>query len=103
MDNQRQYTRFECDSECILMEIDGDTYDVLLENLSLGGALVKVSDGVSNSLQVGEMCGLMFHDNLNMNFENHTGKIVRLDSGSVGVSFHNLEHRQLKKESSSSS
>ena len=54
MGSKRQYTRFECDSECILMDIDGDTYDVLLENFSLGGALVKVSDGVSNSLQVGD-------------------------------------------------
>ena len=52
MGSQRQYIRINGNSECILMELDVNTYEASLEDLSIGGALVKVSDGVPNSLQV---------------------------------------------------
>jgi c-di-GMP-binding flagellar brake protein YcgR len=87
MGSRRQYTRFDCDSECIQMEIHGDTYDVLLEDLSLGGALVKVSNGVPNSLQVGDMCNLMLCRNPDSCPLKHSCRVVRHDSVSMGVRF----------------
>ena len=54
MGSQGQYIRINGNSECILMELDVNTFEASLENLSIGGALVKVSDGVPNSLQVGD-------------------------------------------------
>ena len=85
------------DSHCLLMGLDGVTYQALLGDISLTGALIKLSDNVPNGLHVGEMCGLMFSNNFNMSSEKHTGKIVRLDSGSVGVTFNNQEHTHQKK------
>ena len=98
MERERRDLRTKSGSHCQLMSLDGVTYQALLGDISLGGALIKMSDNVSHDLHVGEMCGLMFRDKLNMNPERHTGKIVRLDSGSVGISFHNQEHRHLKNK-----
>jgi hypothetical protein len=96
MEKERRDLRIKSDSQCQLMGLDGVTYHALLGDISSCGALIKMSDDVLHDLQVGEMCGLMFCDNLNMNHERHTGNIVRLDSGDVGVSFHNQEHRYPK-------
>lgn len=98
MERERRDLRTKSDSHCLLMGLDGVTYQAVVGDISSGGALIKMSDNVSNDLHVGEMCGLMFSDNFNMSSEKHTGKIVRLDSGSVGVSFHNQEHRHLKNQ-----
>ena len=87
MGSQRQYTRFECDSESILMELDGNTFDVLLENLSIGGALVKVSDGIPQNLNVGDICSLMLCDNPDSCPVKHSCRVIRLDSVNMGVRF----------------
>ena len=87
MGSQRQYTRVDCDSESILMEIDGDTYDALLEDLSLGGALVRVNDGVPGSVQVGDVCNLMLCNNPDVCPIKHSCRVVRHDSVKLGVRF----------------
>jgi hypothetical protein len=102
MGSERHNFRTRSNSHCLLMGLDGVTYQALLGDLSVSGALIKMSDNVPHGLHVGEMCGLMFSDNFKMSSEKHTGKIVRLDSGSVGVSFNNQEHRHLKKKYSPS-
>jgi hypothetical protein len=56
-----------------------------------------MNDDALHGLHVGEMCGLMFRDNLNLNTERLTGKIVRLEGGSIGRTFHNQKHIHLKK------
>jgi c-di-GMP-binding flagellar brake protein YcgR len=98
MEKERRNLRSKCDSHCLLMGLDGVTYQAQLGDFSLGGALIEIGDNVSHGLHVGEMCGLMFSDNFNMSSEKHTGKIVRLDSGSVGVSFNHQEHQHRKQK-----
>ena len=98
MEKERRDLRTISDLSCQLRGLDGVTYHALLGNISLGGALIKMSDNVSHDLHVGEMCGLMFRDKINMNPERLSGKIVRLDGGSVGITFHNQEHIHQKKK-----
>jgi c-di-GMP-binding flagellar brake protein YcgR len=87
MDNRRQYTRVECDSECILMEIDGDTYDVLLDDLSLGGAFITMRNGLPNSLNVGDACSLMLCSDPGSCPTKHFCRVVRQGSVNMGVTF----------------
>lgn len=87
MGNQRQYTRVECDSECILMEIDGDTYEVLLENLSLGGAFITMKNGIPNNLHVGAACNLMLCSDPGSCPTKHFCRVVRHGPSNMGVTF----------------
>jgi hypothetical protein len=98
MEGKRHEIRSKSDSICLLIGIDGVSHQALLENISLGGALVRIDNKDSKKLHVGEMCGLMFHDSHNMNPDRHTGKIVRIDSDGIGVSFQNQDFRHLKKK-----
>lgn len=86
MDNRREYTRVECDSECILMEIDGDTYSALLEDLSLGGALITMRSGTP-SLHVGDACSLMLCSDPGSCPTKHFCRVVRHGSAKIGVTF----------------
>ncbi|MBK5277043.1 MAG: PilZ domain-containing protein [Desulfuromonadales bacterium] len=96
MESEKQNFRTDSNSHCLLMGIDGVTYQALLGDLSLTGALIKMSDKAPHGLHVGEMCGLMLNNNTNMSFSKHTGMIVELDSGNVVISFHHQEHRHRK-------
>jgi c-di-GMP-binding flagellar brake protein YcgR len=98
MERERRDLRTKSDSHCLLMGLDGVTYQAQLGDISIGGALIMMSGDVSYDLHVGDMCGLMLSDSFNMSSEKHTGKIVRLETGSVGVSFHNQEHIHQKKK-----
>jgi len=87
MDNRRQFTRVDCDSECIIMELDGNTYDVLLEDLSLGGAFITMRNGIPNSLHVGDECSLMLCSNPGSCPTKHFCRVVRHDSANMGIQF----------------
>ncbi|MDD2853466.1 MAG: hypothetical protein PHY09_16390 [Desulfuromonadaceae bacterium] len=85
--------------KCLLMGIDGVTYQALLWEISLTGALIKMGAGVKHGLNVGEMCGLALCASPKRSSAKHTGRIVELDpSGSVGITFHHQEHQHKKKK-----
>ncbi|MDD2580847.1 MAG: hypothetical protein PHR66_02520 [Desulfuromonadaceae bacterium] len=83
-------------SHCLLMGLDGVTYQALLGNFSLTGALIKISGDIPNGLHVGEMCGLMLSENTQLSSAKYTGKIVEIDSNRVGISFNHQEHQHQK-------
>jgi c-di-GMP-binding flagellar brake protein YcgR len=87
MGSQRQYIRINGNSECILMELDGDTYEALLEDISLGGALIKVNNGVPKSLQIGDECNLMLCHNPDLCPSKLSCRVVRHDSDCIGIRF----------------
>lgn len=87
MGSQRQYIRVKDDSKCILMELDGSTYEALLEDISLGGALIKVSNGVPKSLNVGDKCNLMLCSNPDVCPSKLSCRVVRHDSVNMGIRF----------------
>jgi hypothetical protein len=85
------------------MGIDGVTYQTQLEDISPVGAIISIRNDAPHSLHVGEMCGFIVRSNPNVPPEKHTGMIVTLDSGSVGISFNHQEHQHQKKKFTSAS
>jgi c-di-GMP-binding flagellar brake protein YcgR len=84
---RRQYIRIKSHSACILIGLDGHPYEALLDNLSLNGALIKVKNGVPNSVHVGDNCGLMLFNVQNVHPERRSCRVVRHDLINVGVKF----------------
>ncbi len=87
MASQRQSSRINCESHCVLMDCGGSNYEALLENISLGGALIKVRDGVPSGLRVGDICSLAICDNPESCTLKQFCKVVRYDDLFMGVSF----------------
>jgi hypothetical protein len=99
MGSEKDNAGIKCNIRCYLIGLDGGTHYARLGDISESGALLMMSDeDAQESLHVGEMCGLVFRDKHNMNPEKHTGKIIRLESGQVEVSFTHQEHRYLKNK-----
>jgi len=88
MGELRQYTRLKDGvTKCILMELDGNAYHALLEDISMGGALIKVSDGVSNGLQVGDECSLTLCSDSGGCSSKHFCQVVRCSYSKMGIKF----------------
>ena len=87
MANQRQHSRKKSDAECVVTDEVGNTYGAMLQNISLGGALIKVKDGVLASLEVGDICKMLLCDNADSCPIKQTCRVVRFDSVSLGVQF----------------
>ncbi len=86
---------------CILIGIDGARYQIFVEDISNKGAVVRLLERVrSNSLNAGEMCGLMLRDNHQVPYGKHTGTIMSLNkAGRLVVSFSQQEVHLTKKKS----
>ncbi|HIJ86302.1 MAG TPA: PilZ domain-containing protein [Desulfuromonadales bacterium] len=88
MGDQRLYTRVKGDSaNCILMELDGKSYQAMLEDISLGGALIKISEGVPHGLHIGDDCSLELCSASNSCSSKHLCRVVRCNFGSMGIKF----------------
>lgn len=87
MDNRRKHFRIKFEIQCTLMEHDGNSYEALLDDISLSGALLKVN--ADTHFQIGDLCDLMLSEKSAAFPIKHTGKIVRVDSGMIGVNFLN--------------
>ena len=87
MANQRQHIRNKSDSECVVTDETGNTYGAMLLDISLGGALIKVKDGVLASMEVGDICRMMLCTNPDSCPIKRTCRVVRFDSVSMGVQF----------------
>jgi c-di-GMP-binding flagellar brake protein YcgR len=88
---RRHHIRIKCHSHCILIGLDNHPYEALLVNLSLNGALIKVNNGVPDSIHVGAECGLMLCHILNVCSEKRPCRVIRHDLVNLGVKF--LTHR----------
>ena len=85
---QRQFTRMQGYSAgCILMKLDGSSYQATLENISIGGALIKVNDGVPNGLNVGDECTVTLCGGSGPLASQYSCEVVRCDIGSLGIQF----------------
>ncbi|MFZ4858446.1 MAG: PilZ domain-containing protein [Desulfuromonadaceae bacterium] len=87
MANHRQHIRNLSNAECALTDDAGNTYRAMLQNISLGGALIKIKDGVLTGLEVGDICKMMLCDNADACPIKHTCRVVRFESVSMGVQF----------------
>ena len=85
MYDPRKHSRIKFEAQCLLTGHDGGTYEVLLDDISLSGTSIKVND--ETPFEAGDLCELMLGDQSVLFPVKHTGKIVRLDSGMIVVSF----------------
>jgi hypothetical protein len=99
MENERHNLSTKSDAPCLLMGLDGVTYQALLGDLSLTGAMIKMNVNASHGLHVNEMCGLVLRDNPNRSSSKYTGMIVKLDSDTVQISFNQQGHKHQKYHS----
>ena len=81
--------RIECDSQCVL-NCNGSSYSVMLEVLSLEGALLRTNSGLMNSVKPNDVCDLLLCNDPNICPTKYSCKIVRLDSEGIGVQFMGL-------------
>jgi hypothetical protein len=86
MSNQVPNSRIVCEAKCILT-IDGLDFQGVIVNLSLSGALIKMDDQISNTIHSDDMCDLIFCANPDLYPIKYTCKVIRLDSGMIGLQF----------------
>jgi len=82
---RRKHLRIKVEVQCLLMGRDGVSYEALLDDISLSGASVRVS--ADTHFRIGDICDLMLSDESAKYPVKHSGKIVRVDSGIIGVIF----------------
>jgi hypothetical protein len=90
--------RIKSESKCLLMGLDGVTYQAELVDITPSKALITMSGDAPHGLHVGEMCGFILRNNPGVPPDKHTGMIVTLDSGSVEISFNHQEHHHQKQK-----
>jgi len=98
MERKKPDLRTKSDSDCLLIGLDGVTYQAVLGDISPTGALITMDKDTSHGLHEGEMCGFMLRNKRTAPFAKHTGTIVTLDSGNVVISFNHQEHHYHNKK-----
>ena len=88
MECQRRFTRVQGHSaNCLLVKSDGDSYQATLENISIGGALVKMCEGAPNILNAGDECTVTLCNSIGPLPSEYTCQIVWCDLGHLGIQF----------------
>lgn len=86
MRNTGKSDRIVCEAKCIL-NFDGFDFQGVIENISLSGALIKLNDKITNSIQPGDTCDMIFRSNPDLYPVKYTCKVIRLDSAIIGIEF----------------
>jgi hypothetical protein len=80
-------------AKCTL-HLDGLDYLGEIENISLGGALVKLNEEVPKRVKPGFTCGLRLCGAPEINPVEYTCRVARLGSAAVGVQILELKYRE---------
>ena len=89
MGSKREHLRVNSDSPCIL-SYEGVNYRALLENISLGGALVNVGSEQLRGLCIGASVDLMLCDNPDSCPTRYSCEVIRRGSSDIGINFKKL-------------
>lgn len=81
-----QSIRILCDALCHL-NYEGINYHGTIENISLSGALIRMSGTTPKGIRPGDTCGLVLCSNPGVCPIEYNCTVVRLDSSLVGVQF----------------
>ncbi|MDD2851424.1 MAG: PilZ domain-containing protein [Desulfuromonadaceae bacterium] len=87
MEDRRKHERFEFNAKCLLKTSDGNTSQVVLNDMSLGGALVMKDGDIT--VCVDELCHLILGESSDECPLIRTSKVVRVDENKIGLSFPN--------------
>lgn len=78
--------RILCDALCLL-HYEGINYHGVIENISLSGALIKMSGKMPEGIRPGDTCGLMLCRTPEVCPIEYNCRVVRLAPAQVGVQF----------------
>jgi hypothetical protein len=79
--------RVRCDTKCLL-DYKGSQYPIVLENISLNGALITLDRSMMFHPNINESCSLMLCNNPKLCPSRHPCRIVRYsDDEKVGIQF----------------
>lgn len=88
MERNRKFTRMQgYSASCIVVKQDGSTWQATLENISIGGAMVKVSERGADGLKVGENCTVTLCGGSGPLAAKYTCQVMWCDFESVGIQF----------------
>ncbi len=86
MKEMRNVQRISCISKCLLSH-NGSKYTGILEDISLGGALVTITNSLPYVVQLGDTCSLLFCDDPKSCPGECYSTVVRISSPKVGLRF----------------
>lgn len=82
----RNGLRVGCDDKCLLRH-NGLSYQCLLENISISGALVCLQDFKQAAIQVGDTCGLLLCTDPTVCPGEYTSRVTRLGASKIALHF----------------
>ena len=85
LSDRRDGQRVTGASQCFMYHC-GSKYSGILEDISMSGALVSVTNSLPYVVQLGDACGLECSGDLFCPDE-YSSKVVRIDSHKVGLQF----------------
>jgi hypothetical protein len=88
MENTRHGLRAKCSDKCVLV-INGSTHVCTLENISISGALIQVSE-YHLGIQPGSRCGLHLCNDPNICPGEYACQITRITPKEIGLKFLNM-------------
>jgi c-di-GMP-binding flagellar brake protein YcgR len=88
MECQRRFTRAEGHSaSCILVRADGDSCRAKLENISIGGALIRMNEGASHDVHVGDECTVTLCNCSGLLASEYSCRVVWRNLENLGIQF----------------
>ena len=79
-------SRIVCEARCILT-FDGLDFPGVIINLSLSGALIKMDDTIPDTIGPDDLCDLIFCTNQDQYPLKYSCKVVRVETGMIGLQF----------------
>ena len=86
MNELRRVQRVSCVSKCMLFH-NGSKYSGVLEDISLCGALVTMTNSLPYVVRIGDTCSLLFCDDQQYCPGEYTSTVVRISTPKVGLQF----------------
>ena len=87
MPNRRKHPRSQCNTDCLLVSPDGFKQNVIMQNISLGGALLKnLQGGIPDNLKVNKDYSLIV-GNESSPATRYACTIIRMNQEHFAVAF----------------
>jgi hypothetical protein len=86
MKDKRDVQRVSCVSKCQLFH-NGSKYIGVLENISIDGALVTMTNSLPYVIKLGDTCSLIFCGYQELYPNERSSRVVRINSPKVGLQF----------------
>jgi len=88
MINRRKHPRSPCNTDCLLVSPEGIKLNVIMRNISLGGALLKtLQGGIPDNMGTNKDYSLVICSNPESSPSRYACTIIRMDADHFAVAF----------------